>query len=207
MMIQPRSKAAHRAPADAGALPSPLRSAAPYAVILAATPLMAAGGAFTREWAWALAAAAALAGAGAGVWGWMQRVMLCDLVDRWIATGAGAPPPDAVVTQRREELGSERERRMLATSLRRLVAAAQAPPSVSARVPADRRMVTAEAALIERLAAHLADVNTPVEARSVALVHMLVSDVGSPLYRHGQPGGDDLHRRLTQVLFEIERGV
>ena len=56
-------------------------------------------------------------------------------------------------------------------------------------------------------AAHMADVNTPVEARSVALVHMLVSDAGSPLYRYGRPGGDDLHRRLTQVLFEIERGV
>ena len=133
--------------------------------------------------------------------------MLCDLADRWIATGAGAPPPDAVVTQRREELTSARERRMLATSLRRLVAAAQAPPRVSGRVPTDRRTVTAEAALIERLAAHLADVNTPVEARSVALVHMLVSDAGSPLYRDGQPGRDDLHRRLTQVLFELERGV
>ena len=95
---------------------------------------------------------------------------------------------------------------MLATSLRRLVAAAQAPPSVSARVPTDRRTVTAEAALIERLAASLADVNTPVEARSVALVHILVSDAGSPLYRDGQPAGDDLHRRLTQVLFETREG-
>ena len=206
-MISLRSDADRHSPADAGELPSPLRSAGPYAVILAATPLMVAGGAITRQWAVALAAASVLAGAGSSLWGWMQRVMLCDLADRWIATGAGAPPADAVVTQRRQELSSARERRMLATSLRRLVAAAQAPPRVSGRVPTDRRTVTAEAALIERLAAHLADVNTPVEARSVALVHMLVSDAGSPLYRYGQPARDDLHRRLTQVLFELERGV
>ena len=200
-------KTARWAPADTGELPSPLRSAGPYAVILAATPPLVAGGAITRQWGVALAAAAVLAAAGASIWSWMQRVMQCDLADRWIATGAGAPPPDAVLTQRREELLSARERRMLATSLRRLVAAAQAPPRVSVRVPTDRRTVTAEAALIERLAAHLADVNTPVEARSVALVHMLVSDAGSPLYRYGQPARDDLHRRLIQVLFELERGV
>jgi hypothetical protein len=207
MMIQHRSKATCPASLDAGALPSPLRCTVPYAAILTAAPLMAAGGAITRPWAVALAGAAVLAGGGASVWGWMQRVMLCDRADRWIATGAGAPPPEAVVRQRREELTGARERRMLATSLRRLVAAAQAPPSVSARVPTDRRTVTAEAALIERLAACLADVNTPVEARSVALVHVLVSDAGSPLYRDGQPARDDLHRRLTQVLFELERGV
>ena len=200
-------KTARWAPAQAGGLPSPLRSTAPYALILAAAPLMAVGGAITRQWAVALAAASVLAGAASSVWCWMQRVMLCDLADRWIATGAGAPPPDAVVRQRRVELSSPRERRMLATSLRRLVAAAQAQPRVSGRVPTDRRTVTAEAALIERLAAHLADVNTPVEARSVALVHMLVSDAGSPLYRYGPPGRDELHRRLTQVLFELERGV
>jgi hypothetical protein len=188
-------------------MPSPVRSLGPYAVLAAAAPLMFAGGAIPRESAVALAAAALLAGAGASVWGWMQRVMLCDRADRWIATGAGTPPPDAVVTQRREELASARERRMLATSLRRLVAAAGAPPRVSGRVPADRRAVAAQAALIERLAAHLADVSTPVEARSVARVHMLVADAGSPLYRYGQPGRDDLHRHLTRILFEIERGV
>lgn len=206
-MIQHDSKVGRRASAETDALPSPLRSAAPYAVILAAAPVMAAGRAITWRWALAMATAALVAAAGAGAWGWMRRVMVCDLADRWIATGAGAPPADAVVTQRRAQLSSTREQRMLATSLRRLVAAAQEPARVSARVPTDRRAVRAEAAAIERLAAHLADVNTPVEARSVALVHLLVSDAGSPLYRNGQPGGEDLHRRLTQVLFEIERGV
>ena len=206
-MSRHHSRIATWAPADAGGLPSPLRSTAPYAVILGATPLLEAEGSITQQWAVALAAAAGLAAAAAAFWSWVQRVMLCDLADRWIATGAGAPPPTAVVTQRRAELQSVRERRMLATSLRRLVAAAQAPPTVSVGVPTDRRTVTANAALIERLAAHLADVNTPVEARSVALVHMLVSDAGSPLYRNGQPARDDLHRRLTQTLFELERGV
>ena len=78
-MSNHHSKIARWAPADAAELPSPLRSASPYAVMLAATPPMAAGGAITRQWAVALAAASVLAGAGAGVWSWMQRVMLCDL--------------------------------------------------------------------------------------------------------------------------------
>ena len=55
-MSNHHSKTARWAPADAGELPSPLRSASPYAVILAAAPLMAAGGAITRPWAVALAA-------------------------------------------------------------------------------------------------------------------------------------------------------
>ncbi len=75
------------------------------------------------------------------------------------------------------------------------------------RVPTDRRTVTAEAALFERLAARLADVSTPVDVRAVARVHLLVTDAGSPLYRYGSPDGDDLHRRLTQIVFELERGV
>jgi hypothetical protein len=206
-MIQHRSKAARSAPRDAGALPSPLRSASPYALILAATPLMAAGGAITWRWAAALAAAALVAAAGSSLWSWMKRVMVCDLADRWIATGAGPEPRPAVVSQRREELSSARERRTLATSLRRLLTVAQAPPRMSAHVPTDRRAVTSEAAAIERLAALLADVGTPVDARSVARVHLLVTDARSPLYRNASPGGDDLHRLLTQVLDEIERGV
>lgn len=207
MMISHRSDAERHAPAAAGELPSPLRSAGPYAVILVAMPLMAAGDAIPRPWAAALAAASVLAGAASSLWSWLQRVTLCDQADRWIATGAGVPPPDAVVKHRREELSSARERRMLARSLRRLVAAAEAPPKVSVRVPTDRRSVTAEAALFERMAARLADVSAPVDVRAVARVHLLVTDAGSPLYRYRSTGGDDLHRRLTQIVFELERGV
>jgi hypothetical protein len=93
-------------------------------------------------------------------------------------------------------------------SLRRLVGDALAPPQMSARIPTDRRAVRAEATLIEQLAALVADVDTPVAARSVAHVHLLITDPGSPIFRCGRPaGGDDLHRCLTQIVFEFERGV
>jgi hypothetical protein len=78
---------------------------------------------------------------------------------------------------------------------------------VSARVPLDRRAIVAEAALIGRLAGRLADVESPVGARGVALAELLVTDCASPLYRGGGRRDDELHRRLTQILFEIERGV
>jgi hypothetical protein len=36
---------------------------------------------------------------------------------------------------------------------------------------------------------------------------MLITDAGSPVYGAGKPGGDELHRRLNQILFELERGA
>jgi hypothetical protein len=74
-------------------------------------------------------------------------------------------------------------------------------------VPLDRTAVVAESALLRQLARRLGDVEAPVAARGVALAELLVTDCASPLYRGGAPGSDELHRRLTQILFEIEPGV
>jgi hypothetical protein len=198
---------ARSAPAGGEGLPRPALAIGPYAVILATAALFGASHVITQRWAVALAAASVLAAAGAALRAWMQRMQLCERADRFIAAGAGAPPTAAVLAARRAELLSTRERRTLATSLRRLVGDAQAPPTMSARIPTDRRAVRAEAAHIERLAARLADVDTPVAPRSVAGVHLLITDPGSPIFRSGRPGGDDLHRCLKQILFELERGV
>ncbi|HKV68164.1 MAG TPA: hypothetical protein VJN72_08735, partial [Gaiellales bacterium] len=120
--------------------------------------------------------------------------------------GSGAPPAEAVVA-RRAELISTRERRGLARSMSEAVAVAKAPPGMTARVPLDRSAVVAESVLLRQLANRLDDVESPVAARGVALAELLVTDCGSPLYRGAEPGSDELHRRLTQILFEIERAV
>ena len=199
-----RHTALRVSPAQA-ALPSPVRAAAPYAVILAATGIAAAAGLISGRPAESLASAGAAAAVLAALWGWFQRGRLRERADRFIATGSGAPPAEAVVA-RRAELTSPRERRGLARAISEAAAVAKAPPAVSARVPLDRRAIVAEAALIDRLAGRLADVESPVGARGVALAELLVTDCASPLYRGGRRD-DELHRRLTQILFEIERGV
>jgi len=188
------------------ALPSPLRAAAPYAVILAATAIAAAAGLISGRPAVALASAGTAAAALAALWAWFRRARLRELADRFIATGSGAPPA-AAVAARRTELTSTRERRGLARSMSDAVTIARSRPSMSARVPLDRRAVVAESALLRQLAHRLDDVEAPVAARGVALAELLVTDCASPLYRGTAPGSDELHRRLTQILFEMERGV
>jgi hypothetical protein len=188
------------------ALPSPARAAAPYAVILAVTGIAAAAGLISGRPAESLASAGAAAAVVAALWGWFQRARLRELADRFIATGTGIAPLEAVMA-RRAELVSPRERRGLARSVSEAVAIAKSPPAMSARVPLDRRAVVAESDLLRQLARRLDDVEAPVAARAVALAELLVTDCASPLYRRGGSGGDELHLRLTQILFEMERGV
>ena len=84
------------------------------------------------------------------------------------------------------------------------VTVAKAPPRDlgprADRPPGGRRRVGAASA---RLARRLGDVESPVAARGVALATLLVTDAASPLYRGGA-AGMTLHRRLTQILFELE---
>jgi len=184
-------------------LPRPGDALAPYAAIAVAAGLFVLGHALPVRFAIALAGAAAIAGAAAAVWSWAQRAHLRDLADRFIAAGAGTPPPAAVLEERREELLSPRERRTLAASVRRTLANAESGPRVSAQVPINRPAVRAERERLERLAALLADTDVPMPARGVALTHVLVTDPASPLYR-GAAG--ELHRELVRTLFELERG-
>lgn len=196
----------HRGAHDDG-LPRPARTLLPYAAVLAAVPAFVAGHALSLR-AGAALAGAALAGAG-GAWVWctIVRTQLRDRADRFIATGAGPAPTAAVLADRRAELVRAKERRMLAATLRRTVASADAPPVRSARVPFGTAAIRAERAQIERLAEALAATDRPVGARSVARASVLVTDGGSPLYRIAPGAADELHRRLIQTLFEIERGA
>ena len=96
---------------------------------------------------------------------------------------------------------------MLAATFRRIAASADGPLRPSAAVPLDRAAVRVERDRLARLAAALADVGSPVSARGVALAQALVTDPASPLYRSLAPRADALHGKLTQTLFELERGV
>ena len=192
-----------RSPDQTRGLPRPGDALAPYAAIAVAAGLYVLGRALPLRTAVALAGAAALAGTAAAGWSWAQRARLRDMADRFIAAGAGMPPPIAVVEERRDELVSRRERRMLAASVRRTLTNAQRAPRLSSQLPVNRPAVRAERERLEHLAALLADTDVPLPARGVARTHVLVTDPASPLYRGG---AGELHRQLIQTLFELERG-
>jgi hypothetical protein len=134
-------------------------------------------------------------------------------LDRELADGA-APEASALLAARAMVLTSPRYRRGLATSLRRLLAAAADPRTRPRLLPASRSAgvarqpyvpmrrdeITRSAAGLAELAGCLADPE-PVPARGVALVSQLLSDGGGPLYRTGSR--DDLStviERASQAL-------
>jgi hypothetical protein len=185
-------------------LPRPAHATLPYAAILAWTGTLTVAHVLGARWAIALAGSSVIAGAGAWAFTAAALMRLRDRADRLIATGAGGALPAEVIEQRRAELLGRHERRMLAATLRRSVASAEAPPIRSARVPLDRRAVLAERARVEQLADLLADTDVAVSAPGVARTCLLVTDAGSPLYRMTKDGPDELHQYLVQTLFELE---
>src|SRR5690348_8443934 len=100
-------------------LPRPGRAALPYAAILAATPASVVGHALSPRAGVAAGGAAAACAACAWLYAATARTRQRDLVDRYIATGAGEAPAPTVLAQRRAELVGGRERQILAATLRR----------------------------------------------------------------------------------------
>ena len=97
---------------------------------------------------------------------------------------AGASPEDSPELARRaEQLTSERNRRVVASGLERVIEAAEEPPSrYSSAVPLRRAEILSERTGLLGLAAELRDTSQDVNVRGVALVERLLTDGGSPLY-------------------------
>ena len=129
---------------------------------------------------------------------WLRRGRL----DRLIAAGA-RPAENPDLARRAAQLSSMRFRRGLAVGLRRVIEAAEEPPSaMSSSVPLRRSEILAARALIDDVARHLED-GVPVTPRGVALVERLLTDGGSPLYARRPAGGleaDLRHARTTLLL-------
>jgi hypothetical protein len=189
-------------------LPDPLRAIAPYLTIgLLAALLGAAGVIRTLDWE-ALVAASAFAGSAALGSTWLRREHVRVAADAWIAHHAGSAPAASVLDQRAATLTGARHRAMVAGSLRRVVSEAGSPSyRRSARVPVDAVAVRHCEPQLLRLAGLLADPRTPVTPRAVVLAEELITDPGSPVYRHTTQLGCSLGERLRQTLFELERSL
>lgn len=96
---------------------------------------------------------------------------------------AGAPPETSVpLSLHAEHLCAPSHRRLLARSLRRLVAVSEAPATRRRSVPVNRAAVLRARGELESLADRLASAG-PLDVRGVAKLRALLSDGTGPLYR------------------------
>ena len=123
-----------------------------------------------------------------------------ERADVVLADGPGLRVPDGV-RWRADELRDPRERRLLSRALWGVLRDVEAPPTLML-LPANRRAVRANRAVIVELAARLAAVEQPVDPGAVARVRLLLVRSGSPLY--DPAGGDALGRELAVALRSIE---
>jgi hypothetical protein len=169
-------------------------------------PPAALGAALAGLIDWPLAAAlagATLAAAGvrAGV-ELVRRTRERDWADAWLRGEAHRRPPTAVLDARRSELVSDRQRRMLAGSLRHLVRESRrfALPGAS---PANFHAVFVHSDQLEALASRL-EAPAPVSPRGVALGLRLLTDTYGPLYDRRK--GDELGSAADRVVRALDAG-
>ncbi len=130
------------------------------------------------------------------LWPWHRLLARCAAgpLDRELAAGA-SPETSTLLAARAALLTSMKVRRELATSLRRILAAAGVPAEVTVitarppRLPLARARIHRSAGPLAALAACLAAPG-PVPAQGVAKVSQLLTDGTGPLYR--QASGEDL---------------
>ncbi len=184
-------------------LPRPRTASLPYA-LLALVPLVV-GATGLIAWAPALAVSLCIAiGAvvrGLVEWYWLVRDR--QKADHWIRMHPRGHPTSGLVVSRIGELTAPSMRRILARSLRNAVTAAMRPPTLSAS-PMDLAGVRSEAPVIESIAARLAELERPVNARGVLLTLDLLTNAhgGSPLYERSQR--EELHETLTRVRAALD---
>jgi hypothetical protein len=114
---------------------------------------------------------------------------------------AGASPESSVpLALHAEHLCAPSQRRLLARSLRRIVALSEAPAIGRRSVPVNRVAVQRARGEIEFLAARLTT-EGPIDVQGVAKLRALLSDGTGPLYRPVEAGR--LDRELVAVRSAI----
>jgi hypothetical protein len=134
---------------------------------------------------------------------WRDRVVArvrTSALDRRLAAGA-SPESSVPLALHAARLCEPTEREMLARSLTRIVAAADAPMARRLAAPVHRPAVLSARAELATIADRLA-ASDPIEVRGVALIRTLVADGAGPLYRSAPP--ERLRRKLTDVLAALD---
>jgi hypothetical protein len=122
-------------------------------------------------------------------------------LDRALAAGV-SPDSSAALSLRAHALIEAGARGTLARSIRRVTDNAVRPfGPLSPGIPTCRRKILASREGLEALAARL-EAGDPVDVRGVAMVAVLLTDGGGPIYE--RPGANDLEPALRQALKALD---
>jgi hypothetical protein len=134
---------------------------------------------------------------------WRDRVVArvrTSALDRQL--GAGASPESSVpLALHAGRLCEPTQRQVLARSLTRIVAAADAPMARRLAAPVHRPAVQSARAELAAVAGRLV-ASDPIDVQGVALIRTMVADGTGPLYRSAPP--ERLRRELTEVLAALD---
>ncbi len=140
---------------------------------------------------------------------WHRVLARCaaSRLDHQLAAGA-SPETSSPLAARAVQLTSMKTRRHLAASVRRILAAAGDPATMTvitarpARLPLARARIRQSAGPLAALAGHLAAPG-PVPAQGVAMVSQMLADGAGPLYR--QASVDDLGDLIDKATRALTR--
>jgi hypothetical protein len=138
---------------------------------------------------------------------WLDMRRSRVAADAWIAQHPSATRSGSF-GWRIDELTSQRERRMLARSLRHVVDSLS-PAQLPGAAPLNRPALRPHASALTAIAARLDMLHQPVAAAGVLRVHELLTEPESPLYARplvedGKARAEDVGRKLSAVLESLE---
>jgi hypothetical protein len=187
---------------EAYRVPSPLKAARPF-LVLSLIPLIAGvAGLIPQRDGFVLGALIAGAGALHAAVEYRQLSRLRRLADRQLL-GTAAPRSAELVAWRVGELTSERNRRVLAKTLRGVVSELDAR-RLPGSSPLNRTGVRPYESLVLALADRVGDAGRPVSAQGVLLVEELLTDGWGPLYARDRV--DELGASLRRCLTILDDG-
>jgi hypothetical protein len=192
----------HRSAGRIGGPCAILRPALAYLAPLAGALVALAAGVETRT-VLAVVAASAIACAVVRAAVELARIETArERADRWIGMRVGQPPEDELLLARIDELLDPRLRTAIARSFRRIAADAGSSARMVSPAQCNRRALRPHRSQIAAVAERLGDGSRPVSPRGMALVHLLVTAGGSPLYNARSVG--ELPARLSAALAALD---
>jgi len=181
---------------------SVLRTFAPYLAAIVAVVATDSAGALGKATAWSFVGALAVVGTASALLTAIRFADLQSAVDRAIAAGRVPASWEGIARRRLARLTRPGYRRMLAGSLRRLVAESVGTCRGRPMLHIDRTQVSANAERLELIAYVLEQpADPPVQV--VAMVNELLCSPESPVYRSGPfaPHRKDLGGEANRILY------
>jgi hypothetical protein len=178
-----------------------MRTFAPYLAAIVAVAALDSAGALGKATAWSFVGALAVVGTASALLTAIRGAERQAAIDRAMAAGDVPASRGDVAARRRARLMRPGYRRMLAGSLRRLVAESVGTCRGRPMVPFDRRQISESADELEQIAEVLEQPAEP-PVQVVAMVNELLCSPESPVYRSGPTvKNKDLRSEANRILF------